>query len=111
MQDLLSANFLKPGTLDAYKKFIAEIIGPRNQEYKELLKRYGLGTVKVWHEKVSGKDYVMVVHEAEDDALERLKDWEASNHPFDLWFGEQLNQYYEKFSDPAHLLFEFDART
>lgn len=108
MQTLLLATFLKPGTLNAYKKFTAEIMGPRNHEYKELLKRYGLRTAKVWHEKVSGRDYIMIVHEAEDDALERLKNWTSSTHPFDLWFGEHLNQCYEKFPEPAHLLFQFD---
>lgn len=111
MQTLLSATFLKTGALDAYKKFIAEIMGPRNQEYKELLKRYGLRTVKVWYEKVSGRDYVMIVHEAEDNAMEKLKEWDSSTHPFDLWFGEQLNQHYEKLSEPSQLLFQFDAMT
>lgn len=109
MKTLLFATFLRPGTLDAYKKFTAEIIGPRRQEYKELLRRYGLKTAKVWHEKLSGRDYIMIVHEAEDDALERLKKWASSTHPFDLWFGEHLNKCYEKFPEPAHLLFKFDA--
>lgn len=103
------ATFLKPRTLDTYKKFVAEIMGPRNQEYKELLKRYGIRTTKVWHEKVAGRDYVMVMHEAEDDSLERLEDWESSTHPFDLWFEERLNQCYETLSEPADVLFQFDA--
>ena len=109
MKTLLFATFLKPGMLDAYKKFTAEIIGPRKLEYKELLKRYGLRTAKVWHEKLSGRDYVMIVHEAEDDAVERLKNWSSSTHPFDLWFGDHLNKCYEKFPEASHLLFKFDA--
>ena len=109
MQTLLFATFLKPGTLGAYKGFVAEITGPRKKEYSELLKRYGLKTAKVWYEKLSDRDYIMIVHEAEDDALERLKNWTSSTHPFDLWFGEQLNICYEKFPEPAHLLFKFDA--
>lgn len=109
MKSLLFAVFLKPGMLDAYKRFTAEITGPRKLEYKELLKRYGLRTAKVWHEKVLNRDYVIIVHEAEDDALERLKTWASSTHPFDLWFGEHLNKCYEKFPEPAHLLFKFDA--
>jgi len=94
--------------LNAYKQFTAEITGPRKAEYKELLKRYGLKTVKVWHENLAGKDYVMIVHDAEDDALERLKNWISSTHPFDLWFGDHLNKCYEKFPEPSHLLFKFD---
>ncbi len=110
MKALLFGTFLKSGMLGAYETFAAEITGPRKQEYKALLKRYGLKTAKVWHEKIAGRDYVMIVHEAEDDALERLKGWSSSTHPFDRWFGEQLSLCYEKFPDPAHLLFEFDSR-
>jgi len=108
VKTLLFATFLKPGMLNAYKQFTAEITGPRKAEYKELLKRYGLKTVKVWHENLAGKDYVMIVHDAEDDALERLKNWISSTHPFDLWFGDHLNKCYEKFPEPSHLLFKFD---
>ena len=84
-------------------------MGPRKQEYKELLKRYGLRSTKVWHEKVSGRDYVMIMHEVEDDAQERLEHWESSTHPFDLWFEERLNQCYEDLSESAQLLCQFDA--
>ncbi len=111
MQTLLYTTFLKPGTLNLYKKFIAEIIGSRNQEYKKLLKRYAIKTTKVWHEKVADRDYVMVMHEAEDDALARSEDWESSTHPFDLWFEERLNQCYETLSEPADVLFQFDTMT
>jgi hypothetical protein len=102
MKNLLFANLLKHGMLDAYKKFTKEIIGRGKQEYKELLKCYGLRTAKVWHEKLSERDYVMIVHEAEDDALERLKNWASSTHPFDLWFCDHLNKCYEKFPEPSH---------
>ena len=103
MQTLLYVAFLKLEALDLYKKFIAEIMGPRNREYKELLKRYGIRTTKVWYKKVADRDVVMVMHEAEDDALERSEDWESSTHPFDHWFEERLNQCYETFSEPANV--------
>ncbi len=107
MKTLLFGTFLKPGMLSAYQRFAAEIIGPRKQEYRDLLKRYGLKTAKVYYKKIEGRDYVMIFHEAEDDALERMKKWSSSTHPFDLWFGEQLNLCYEDFPEPAELLFEF----
>ena len=109
MRTLLFATSLEPGKMDSYKKFIAEITGPRKEEYRELLLRYGLKTAKVWYEKLGGRDCVMILHEAEDDALERLKRWSSSTHPFDLWFGEHLSQCYEKFPEPSHLLFKFDV--
>ena len=110
MQTLLFTTFLKPGMLAPYKKFLQEIVGPRKAEYKDLLKRYGLITTKAWHEKIEGKDLVTIMHEAEEDALERLKGWDSSTNPFDLWFGEQLNQCYEKVAAPVHLLVQFDPR-
>jgi hypothetical protein len=108
MKNLLFIQPLKPNTLPAYKTFIVEITGPRRKEYKELLKRYGLRTVKIWHINLNGVDYILVFHEAEDDALERLKGWPFSEHPFDLWFKEHLNRFYES-TEQAHLLLEFDA--
>ena len=108
MKSLLFTVPLKPNTLALYKNFAAEITGPRKQEYKELLKRYGLKTAKVWHKKRAGHEYVLIFHQAEDDALERLKRWSSSTHPFDLWFDQQLSKCYEGAPEPAHLLFELE---
>ncbi len=110
MNNLLFTIPLRAGMLNAYKAFVVEITGPRKREYSALLKRYGLKTAKVWVQTFGNKDYALVFHEAEDDALERLKTWSASTHPFDLWFGEQLNKCYEGGPERAHLLFEFEAR-
>jgi hypothetical protein len=110
MKNLLFTVRLKPGTLTAYKKFAAEITGPRKQEYSALLKRYGLRTAKVWHGKIADCEYVFILHEAEDDALELLKGWSSSTHPFDHWFGEYLSKCYEGMPEPTHLLFEFGPR-
>ena len=111
IKNLLFTVRLKPGMLAAYKEFGATITGPRKEEYRALLKRYGLRAAKVWHEKIAGHEYVFIFHEAEDEALERLKGWSSSTHPFDRWFGEHLSKCYEIFPDqPAHLLFEFDMR-
>ena len=109
MKSLLFAVFLKPGMLDVYRKFAAEITGPRKREYSELLKRYGLTTAKVWIEKIESRDRVVIYHDVEETALDRLKHWSSSTHPFDLWFAEQLALCYENFPDPAHSLFEFNA--
>ncbi|NGX45525.1 MAG: hypothetical protein K940chlam2_00680 [Chlamydiae bacterium] len=107
MKTLLFTVPLNPGMLSEYEAFAAEITGPRKKEYSELLKRYGLKTAKVWHQKLADKEYVFILHEAEDDALERLKTWSSSTHPFDLWFDEQLNKCYESAPEPAHLLFGY----
>ena len=109
MKSLLFTAPLKPGMLKAYKAFIADITGPRKHEYSDLLKRYGLKTAKVWYQKIGGEEHIMIFHQAEDNALERLKTWSSSKHPFDLWFGEHLSKCYEGAPDQAQFLFEFDA--
>jgi hypothetical protein len=106
MKSLLFTVPLKPGKLEAYKKFAAEITGPKREEYTALLKRYGMLSTRVWLQKIGGREYAMVFHEGTDDALERLKNWSLSTHPFDLWFREQLNHCYDGPPDGAHLLFE-----
>jgi len=109
MKTLLFTIPLKPGMLNAYKAFAAEITGPRKKEYSALLKRYGLKNGKVWHQKFGAKEYVMVYHEAENDVHERLKSWSSSTQPFDVWFRGELDKCYEDAMAEAHLLFEFEA--
>jgi len=111
MKSLLFIVPLKTDMLVSYKAFIAEITGARKREYSDLLKRYGLRTAKVWHQKVENKEYIMIFHLAEDNALERLKTWASSTDPFDLWFKEHLNKCYEGAPELANFLFEFDSST
>ena len=107
MKSLLFTVLLKPGTLKAYQAFAAETTGPRKQEFAAMLKRYGLKTSKVWHQHIAGQDYLMIYHDAEDDALERLKSWASSTHPFDRWFDEHLKKCYENWPEEAHSVFDF----
>ncbi|HSX25881.1 MAG TPA: hypothetical protein VLE89_02605 [Chlamydiales bacterium] len=108
MKKLLYTARLKPGVHAAYRLFAAEITGPRKQEYTSLLKRYGLKSTKVWYQTFGDREYAMIFHEAQDDALDRLKTWSSSTHPFDLWFGKQLANFYETAPELAHVFFEFD---
>lgn len=88
---------LKPGKLEAYKKFVAEFTGPRKKEYSEMLGRYGLRTVDVFYKKINDVEFVMVVHQADLDAREKLKNFTSANHPMEKWFLEQLTNlhYFE----------------
>lgn len=106
MKKLLFIAHLKPGMLSAYQHFAATITGPRKEEYKDLLHRYGLTSTSVYLHH----DMVLIYHEAENDALERLSRWAASKHPFDEWFGQQLNNCYKEGWSEAKLLFQFDSR-
>ena len=113
MPTILFAIPLKPGKLNAYKAFSKEITGPKKKEYADLLKRYGLKSAKVWHHTFGDKEYIMVLHDTEEDAQERLKNWSSSSHPFDRWFNEQiLNCYdiknFESMPPQPQFLYDFD---
>lgn len=95
MQTIIDINPLKPGKLSAYKAFAAEITGPRKKEFADLLKRYGLKNAVANHHKIRDVDFIIVVHIAEDDARERLKNFATSSHPMDQWFVEQLSQLHD----------------
>jgi hypothetical protein len=113
MQSILFVNPLKPGKLNEYKDFMSEITGARKQEYKDLLKRYGLKTSKVYYHKLGGQEFTIVTHDIEDYAPERLAAWVSSTHPFDLWFKEQAQKLYDfesaKIAGQPQSLMSFDA--
>lgn len=110
MQTLVYINPLKPGKLKEYKAFTAEITGPGKKEYVDLLKRYGLKTAKVYYHKLGGKEFVIVIHDAEKGAKERVANFSSSKHPYDQWFLEQLTKLHDLEGDSlAELLFTFDA--
>ena len=95
MQTIVDINPLKPGKLQAYKDFIAEYSGPRRQEFIEMLGRYGLRTVDAYYHKIGDVDFVIVVHQADDDARKKLENFSVSSHPTEKWFIEQLNNLHD----------------
>ncbi len=113
MQSLTFVNPLKSGKLEEYKAFVVEILGPRKEEYFDLLKRYGLRTAKVYYHKLGDKEFVIVFHDAEDDALDRLANFANSDHPHDQWFFAQLTKLHDFEASggetQAELLFEIDT--
>ncbi len=85
---------LKPGKLEGWKKFVAEFTGPRKKEYSEMLGRYGLKTTEAYLQKINGVDLIIVIHQADPDAREKLKNFTSSNHPMEQWFVEQLTNFH-----------------
>lgn len=112
MQTLVYINPLKPGKLKEYKAFSATNTGPRKKEYIDLLKRYGLKNAKVYYHKIKGKEFIVIVHDAEDDALERLSHFGESTKPYDRWFLEQLENLHIFDGDETktELIFTFDPK-
>ena len=95
MQTYVDINPLKPGKLEAYKKFSAEITGPRKADFADLLSRYGLKTANSSYHTINDVTFIVVAHTAEDDAHERLKNFGTSKHPMDQWFVEQLTDLHD----------------
>ena len=83
------------------KAFSKKCLITKHKEYKDLLMRYGLNNVKIWINTLEGKDYAMFIHDMNEDAPKRLKDWATSTHPFDQWFDKQLRDCYD-FEGLAH---------
>lgn len=109
MKTLVFINPLKPGKLKEYRAFSAENTGPRQREYIDLFHRYGLKNVKVYHHKLGDREFIIVIHDVEDDAMERLASFSSSKNSYDRWFVEQLEKLHDLSSDPyAEFLFEFD---
>lgn len=111
MKTIVFINPLKPGKLKEYKAFSAENTGHRKHEYIDLFNRYGLKNVKVYHHKLGDKEFIIVIHDAEDDAVERLANFSSSTNSYDQWFVEQLEKLHDLDKEScAQLLFEFDPK-
>lgn len=86
---------IKAGKKEAYLEFINVCMTEKREEYKDLLKRYGMNNIKMWTHNLAGKDYAMFIHDISDDAFERLASWNDSTNKFDQWFDEKLREFYD----------------
>ena len=94
MKTVLFTIPLKDGCLAQYKSFLQESLA-RDSEYREMLQRYDIHSAKVWCNKINNKDYVFVYHAVGPDFEEKMKQWDHSDHPFDVWFRESIMAVYD----------------
>ncbi|MBX9704686.1 MAG: hypothetical protein K5Q00_00395 [Gammaproteobacteria bacterium] len=90
MSELLLVNQIRPGQLNAYKAFLASLLESRKEEYTAFLKRYDMVGSTVHYHKIDEVEFVVVRHSLGPNAYERLANYPTSEHPFDMWFKEQL---------------------
>ena len=95
MTTVLFAIPLKKGKTDDFKAFVKECLGPKSEDYSDLLLRYNLNSFQMWIHTIADKDYVIFTHDMGNDAKKRLEGWLTSTHPFDQWFNQQLEDCYE----------------
>ncbi len=108
MPTIMFVNPLKPEKLNEYKAFMAEFTGPRKTEYLDLLSRYGLKSAKVHYHKIGNQEFVIVMHEQEPGKEALLANWPGSNHPFDLWFKEQLANLHDfEYAGAPEMILDF----
>ena len=84
-------NPLKAGKTETWKKYIAEMTGPRAAEFKESRKRIGLTKEQVWLQHTPAGDFVVVYWEAADIG-KVFEAFMTSQAPFDTWFREKILQ-------------------
>ena len=86
---------LKQASLQQYLAFCEQTAKHKKDEWKDMLSRYDIHSVKIWHKHISGRDYVFVYHDVGPQFKERLKGWSDSDHPFDKWFNQQIMAVYD----------------
>ncbi|MDF1795308.1 MAG: hypothetical protein P1U63_02095 [Coxiellaceae bacterium] len=105
MNPTLFIRVIKAGKTEDVKKFISECTTTKQNEYKDLLLRYGLNNVRFWFQAINNTDYMLFTHDIDDDAMEKLAGWETSTHPFDQWFQQGLADCFDLDNEPEQPAF------
>lgn len=102
---------LKPNHLDQYLEFLALSRDKHQQEWQQMLARYDITDVKIWHKEIGEQQYVFVSHSVGPDFEHKIQQWNDSKHPFDKWFREQIEAVYDGsgIDTPATQLFEMEV--
>ncbi len=85
---------MKQGKLEDYLAFAKET-ELRAKEYSAMLQRYDIHSTKIWQSKIGNTDYIFVYHDVGPDFQEKMKSWGISDHSFDKWFRESINNFYD----------------
>jgi hypothetical protein len=78
-----------PGKLEAWRKYVKEIAGPRAGEHKASRARAGLTKEQVFLQHTPAGDFAVVYWEAPDIARV-FQTFMTSPDPFDLWFRDKI---------------------
>ena len=91
MQQLCIALPIQPGKTQALKEFVKTITESRWGEYEDFQHRSRVQKVGWFLQSSPRGDQFLIYNEGEDFA--RLaSDFAVSTHPFDVWFGQQLQE-------------------
>ena len=81
---------IKPGKLEAWTSWCAELTVPRKAEFDDMNQRLGLTTHASWHQaNPDGSDLSIIVVDG-PGASAVLANIATSEHEFDTWFRSQI---------------------
>ena len=80
---------IAPGKTETFLKYVKEMTGPRNEEFKRSRQRAGLTSEQVFLQKTPQGDFCVVML-AGDNPQKSLETMLKSNDPFDTWFREKV---------------------
>jgi hypothetical protein len=81
-----------PDKLEAWRQYNDQVNGPRRSEFEDMLKRYGFTKWLVWRQQTPQGSLLIGYQEtaSEEGGMRNIA---TSNHPFDMWFKEQLKGF------------------
>jgi hypothetical protein len=80
---------LVAGKTEAWKNYVKEMTGPRNEEFKESRRRAGIKIEQVYLQQTPHGD-MCVVMLGGDNPQKSLETFMKSTDPFDKWFREKV---------------------
>ena len=95
MNSVLFCIPLKNDHLKQFRNFVQQTSDQKSDEWRSMLARYDISSVKIWVNHIDGIDYAYVYHDIGPDFNEKIKTWNDSRHPFDQWFDQQIKAVYD----------------
>ena len=85
---------IPPDKVDVWRRGMAEIAGPRRDEFDSARRRQGVTTTKVWmQEGPAGPMEILVLDT--DDLASSFAAMGTSNDPCDVWFRQWVLEVYD----------------
>lgn len=104
-----------PGKTEEWRHVLAEVTGPHRSETEEIHRRFDL-TKASWFLQQTPQGDLVIIYLEGDNPAESFQKWALSDHPYDLWFKQQVGPLYGiDFNQPlpgppSEHVFEFRAR-
>ncbi len=89
MPAIASAFPILPGKLDAWKRFLEEMLGSRRTEMEKFERRVGVTAVRAWYQATPQGD-VAIMYQEGDDPAQFIQRIAALHDPFAVWFKQQV---------------------